>query len=97
MPQPSTLRLAGCVTTLFDPRAIAVTEQVTGAGVVVRMEKPRDFLFWTELTLTEAQLERWLDGVRAARTQDRIEREREKARQVAAASMPAWTMGRELA
>ncbi len=82
-------RLTGRLTSMFDPRAAVVTEQVTDEGVILRVEKPRDDQFWAELTLSKEWLTDRLARVRADEVAD--------AQRLAAAAMPAWTPGRELA
>jgi hypothetical protein len=90
MQQPSRLRLTGRVKTLFDPRKVVVSEEVGKTGVVVRFELPEDDVFWAEVSLSEEWLAERLAALRG-------EREEAAARNTAAAAMPAWTPGRELA
>lgn len=84
--RPRALRCRGRLTSLFDPATAVLTEDVTGDGVTLRTEKPRDHEFWMEVHLSAAWLAAKLVEVRAA-----------EARRRAAAAMSAWTPGRELA
>ena len=95
MTDPKTPRMTGRLTSLFDPAVAVVTEQVTAEGVVLRVEKPRDADFWAEVALSKEWLQARLAQMTAGSPAP--VHTPEGARRTAAAAMPAWTPGRELA